>query len=194
MPEASLADWVSAVATSVAAGAAIAAAFGTIRAFKATRQQIAFVERVRREDVAAARESSERDQASKVVFWVGDFSDIPPGARYGSLSTIMLHVRNGSDLPVYNVRVLPSPANFRFWQSLGPTSTVLGGNESDAKALILTFRDARGRWWQRTFDGDLQPLVEPPDVHWVNEIFDGIARPEGSTAAVRTADNDAKGA
>ncbi len=130
-----------------------------------------------REEQAKARELDERAQASRVFAWftvrpVGVVRDdpVPPASIH------TLHVHNASGLPVFDVAIVQEPTftegdvllRRRVLMPSDEPETRLDDEEmpvqeASVELAEMSFRDAAGRWWKRTVDGELHRLTTAPE-------------------------------
>ncbi len=117
-----------------------------------------------------AQRDRRRSQARLVSAWMtereigGKSWATGAAVRY----TPKLHIRNGSDQPVYRVRVYPlravgEPAKLQFLppgsehtENVAQNLASWRGGPEDS-GIILRFADAAGRGWERS-DGQLKPV------------------------------------
>lgn len=167
-----IANWITAIATALALGAAVWAGF-TARKLYAIEQR-----RDRDRDLA-----EERRQAELVASWVS-WTDQPRVALRlpdGRTSRANLAVQNGSAVPVYDVAVTysegggalgiqrfhvlsptGSTAHYREIKSTGVAELVAQPRAADDRLDIrvaISFTDARGTRWTREASGQLSKVA-----------------------------------
>ncbi|MCE3551325.1 hypothetical protein LWC33_07650 [Pseudonocardia sp. RS11V-5] len=164
METGSLAELLSAFASIVALAAAVVAARAAVRTNQQQSVQLSHLEI----GEAERRQASRAAQASQVTAWVELAVDN---------GTPQVNFANSSGLPVYGVTVATAAGTRTF----RTTYSVLAPRESasrlrrmedvlpagiawsdllDAGDLraALVFRDAKGGWWLRAYDGGLEPF------------------------------------
>lgn len=104
-------------------------------------------------DRTKGQDRSERDQASKVVFWIARKDAAGPNQEF------RLHVRNGSDLPIYDVAMNPNHMGNLSWPAIGPQESLPESRSAEVASMKLNFRDAAGIRWQRDLKGTLTKIV-----------------------------------
>lgn len=171
MPDSSITDWIGAIATAIAGFGALGAWFTAQRQLVVARRQAKDakdnfdkLDAERTAERAKANTAKVRVQADLVAAWIGRVAE-PPDPMWGQEKPIahnMLQIKNGSTMPVFDVRVtltdgvLPNPL-----RALGPGVTSYG-REYNADVLHMTFRDSANRWWRRSADGNLTQLDGKP--------------------------------
>lgn len=143
------------------------------RAERAEEREVAALTRERQAQELAAREREEA-QARRVVGWLsvqpGRPDDKEEGDELHPLVIREAFILNGSDAPVFNFRALHVPVGDGRKTPLyeedvlppGPARSL--GRRVSSGAMVVQFKDAGGRWWQRGLNGDLRSVTE--DALW----------------------------
>jgi hypothetical protein len=134
-----------------------------------------------RQEAREHEEERRKDQARLLAAWSAGPIIIPPP---GSMHSIRVHYRNGSDEPVYEAAVFvksawgpspsvaPSPIGVLPPRTEGDVNLQLSLTLGDAPPwdpksrppVLITFRDAGGQWWKRDEHGALILSTDRPDV------------------------------
>lgn len=143
--------------------ALISAVFGAVQAIRAYRLQRRAEQRAK-QDLEKRHREERSAQAAKVSVWISQLNGDP-----GTLRTMILNLRNASELPVYQVEariyVDGDPRDSLSVPVLPPDTEPLRrpapqSATDSANAIELIFTDSAGVVWRRTSWGELQE-VEP---------------------------------
>jgi hypothetical protein len=147
---------------------AFAAFVASLLALRAEKKQLLLLSERQEEDLQDRR----RDQARLVSGWLMSSQVVKTEGKADEITT-MLHLRNGSQEPVYQVAVLVTdgvddPSTYTAWlrntlppdhtlhvELTLPLGTTLPKEESGFGTIYIWFADSAGRAWQRLPDGRL---------------------------------------
>lgn len=161
--------WIEALATVVAAVAAIAAFRYARRAFRLEQNRDRDREEERLKTLRASIERQRRAQAVKVSSWV-ELSTFERDLIFGPLGQRQVRVRNASDLPVWSVVALVGKVGEDDFTEVGSRTVLPPGEDvtfvfgpntdssDDPEGLvrcIVVFTDSAGARWHRNEDGVL---------------------------------------
>ena len=170
--------------------AALFAAAAFVAAYQLLNKEQAEL-RTLQEEVAERRAEQRAGQANLVSAWVDSDDGVAPAGSVEYRTpmfentewhSVLVKVRNGSDLPIYRLQVLVRPffddfplqalhagTSGQFWAVLPPQA--LEHERLDVEKLTelltappveITFTDAGGRHWHRNVDGKLKEITDNP--------------------------------